>query len=205
MTRKSNITPSLNFGPKHNRRRKKNKQNKKLLFHLRSVHKKSQACCILKKDTSFRVYLHKSFVKYSFFFHLCTTHDNIREKCDQTKTHTHTQKKSFKKKCIWGRSETGMNEEINVYHLKHTWHTCWFSSLQIPSLVCPHILSPTTFNTDSNNYMTSFRAFVGTPFITNFYFSWLTLSTKAHTCLQCINLWRRCTGLYIVCSPNMDE
>lgn len=31
-----------------------------------------------KKHTSLWVYLHKSSVKYSFF-HLCTTHDNIRE------------------------------------------------------------------------------------------------------------------------------
>lgn len=98
------------------------------------------------------------------------TWQHQREMRSDQDTHTHTKKKGLKKKCIWGRSETGMNEEINVYHLKHTWHTCWFSSLQIPLLVCPHILSPTTFNTDSNNYMTSFRAFVGTPFITNFFF-----------------------------------
>lgn len=66
----------------------KKKKNSQQLFiqgvFTKKRKEKAKPFAFGKKDTSFRVYLHKSFVKYSFF-HLCTTHDNIRENSDQTK------------------------------------------------------------------------------------------------------------------------
>lgn len=111
MTRKSYITPSLNFGPKHNIRRK-NKRKRLFIWGAFTKKKKSQACWILKKDTSFRLYLHKSFVKYSFF-HLCTTHDNIRENSDQTEGEI----KVLKQHLIRER----IKKPVFIIDTRHTW------------------------------------------------------------------------------------
>lgn len=57
---------------KEKKRRRKEKKNSQQLFiqgvFTKKRKEKAKPFAFGKKDTSFRVYLHKSFVKYSFFF-----------------------------------------------------------------------------------------------------------------------------------------